>query len=247
MYCSNCGKEVGEGKFCQECGAPVSNIAVSSGDFPAQAKPRKVKKPIFKRWWFWLLIILLAFILLIALSPSEEGEKSVQTTTVSNEVVTEITSVKESTKATTKATNNKDKKASSKNESKPNNEYVYEGKNFNITYEGVKTDNELWGMSGASSNLFGIIVTIENLSDKTMTYTLEDIYVDDTYAGVSGVLNTSTPVTIAPGKKYHGYFSGTYGAPGDIKNASELEFKAVGSDENLNKIEESPIIKVSIR
>ena len=80
-----------------------------------------------------------------------------------------------------------------------------------------------------------------------MIYTLEDIYADDTYAGVSGAVNTSTPVTLAPGKTYHGYFSGVYGAPGDIKNASELEFKAVGSDENMNKIEESPVIKVPIK
>lgn len=80
-----------------------------------------------------------------------------------------------------------------------------------------------------------------------MTYTLEDIYVDDIYAGISGAVNTSTPTTVNPGKTYHGYFSGCYGAPGDIKNASELEFKVIGRDENWNTIEESPVITVTLK
>ncbi len=43
MFCKNCGKEIdNKAVVCVHCGVSL-----------------KVKKPIFKRWWFWVLIVFL--------------------------------------------------------------------------------------------------------------------------------------------------------------------------------------------
>lgn len=54
MKCNNCGSEVQENAaMCPECGAKLKNnmATVSSSSI-------KSKKPIYKNWWFWVLIIL---------------------------------------------------------------------------------------------------------------------------------------------------------------------------------------------
>ena len=48
MVCPNCGKDIGNSRFCPECGADTSKTAV--------VKSKSNKKPIFKRWWFWAII-----------------------------------------------------------------------------------------------------------------------------------------------------------------------------------------------
>lgn len=52
MNCSNCGKEVQENwAICPECGTKLqngTNEAVSSN----------LKTPVYKKWWFWVLLIL---------------------------------------------------------------------------------------------------------------------------------------------------------------------------------------------
>ena len=56
MYCSKCGFEIDKNaKFCTECGAPVSGNG---------KKNRMAKKPIYKRGWFWGIIII--FILAVS-------------------------------------------------------------------------------------------------------------------------------------------------------------------------------------
>lgn len=40
---------------------PVSNNTVSDTNVPNQQNKKKAKKPIYKRWWFWLLVIIFAF------------------------------------------------------------------------------------------------------------------------------------------------------------------------------------------
>lgn len=62
MYCKNCGKEIKPGaKFCQECGAQVSDsIQTQAGpDIVSETKPKKSKKPFYKRWWFWVIAVIL--------------------------------------------------------------------------------------------------------------------------------------------------------------------------------------------
>lgn len=62
MFCKNCGKEIESGaKFCQECGAPVQEPAQPQvgPEIIPEAKPKKTKKPFYKRWWFWVIVVIL--------------------------------------------------------------------------------------------------------------------------------------------------------------------------------------------
>ncbi len=89
MFCQNCGKEV-TGNFCENCGtavsenmqqpipqpAPQANIQpptqqpFGSSTMPTQGV-EKVKKPIYKKWWFWVII---AFVFLIIIANLGGGD-----------------------------------------------------------------------------------------------------------------------------------------------------------------------------
>lgn len=57
MYCKNCGQEIDTtGNFCQHCGAPITEHETSANSAPMQ-NLKKPKKPIYKRWWFWVLVV----------------------------------------------------------------------------------------------------------------------------------------------------------------------------------------------
>lgn len=65
-FCRNCGAELIEGKrFCPECGEPTGDNPVRaaapmpSPEYPAQKSKRK-RKSLFKRWWFWVLVVVVA-------------------------------------------------------------------------------------------------------------------------------------------------------------------------------------------
>lgn len=64
-YCRECGAALQEGaKFCPECGAPVEGAAARTApgvqlEYPAERQTR-AKKPIYKRWWFWVLAVIVA-------------------------------------------------------------------------------------------------------------------------------------------------------------------------------------------
>lgn len=62
MYCKNCGKEIEpDAKFCQECGTPVQEPAQPQAgpEIIPEEKPKKGKKPFYKRWWFWAIVVIL--------------------------------------------------------------------------------------------------------------------------------------------------------------------------------------------
>ena len=61
-YCRQCGAPLQEGtKFCSECGAPAENTPVRMAapqiEYPAE-RPKKKRKSIFMRWWFWVLAVI---------------------------------------------------------------------------------------------------------------------------------------------------------------------------------------------
>lgn len=56
MYCRNCGQQIDETQtVCPNCGAAQSEVVKIV---------EKPKKPITKRWWFWVIIVFLAFSIL---------------------------------------------------------------------------------------------------------------------------------------------------------------------------------------
>ena len=58
MYCMKCGKEV-HGNFCMNCGNKVENTVQFSQDSTSTSHAStSSKKPFYKRWWFWVLIVL---------------------------------------------------------------------------------------------------------------------------------------------------------------------------------------------
>lgn len=64
MYCQHCGAKLPDGaKFCTECGATTNQAPQqqqAAPQLPQQAaKAVKVKKPLFKRVWFWIVILVI--------------------------------------------------------------------------------------------------------------------------------------------------------------------------------------------
>lgn len=85
MFCQKCGKEV-TGNFCENCGTavnasqpmpqpatqtevqppvqpPVQQPYVPQATPPES--PKKVKNPIYKKWWFWVIIAFVLFLVII--------------------------------------------------------------------------------------------------------------------------------------------------------------------------------------
>ena len=66
MRCQNCGKEVGEARFCPNCGSAIDkgqSVKKNVGTgIPVSPVASSKKKPIYKRVWFWAAIVILAFV-----------------------------------------------------------------------------------------------------------------------------------------------------------------------------------------
>lgn len=94
MICKHCGTEF-QGKFCPECGTkaepetpmlPEAETSEQKSEQKPMEKPvKKKKKPIYRRWWFWVIVILLV------LSRGCGGKKNRQVPkeTVSRTAITE--------------------------------------------------------------------------------------------------------------------------------------------------------------
>ncbi|MCL2298658.1 MAG: zinc ribbon domain-containing protein [Firmicutes bacterium] len=85
-HCASCGSQLVEGaKFCSDCGAAQTAAADSQGAF-AKGQTQAIteafmkKKPIFKRWWFWVLAVIgvpLLLLVLVTAAKDSPGGKPV--------------------------------------------------------------------------------------------------------------------------------------------------------------------------
>ncbi len=124
MKCPYCGSDVNNEKFCPNCGGklvkgqqpnaqgniPMQQMNNPQGGYPSQQKP---KKPIYKKWWFWVII---AVIVISIGAGSAGGGKSSkdtgtkETTTVSTSAVEKTTAEKNTEETTTVQPTTKAKK-----------------------------------------------------------------------------------------------------------------------------------------
>lgn len=149
MNCKNCGNEVNKkAVICPNCGC-------------------KIKKPIFKKWWFWVIIVIL--VILIGF-PSDENDNSVasdspQINEVANEQAKELTR-----EEYIEACETIDFETLSRNPDK------YEGKKYGFTGEIIQVQESSYGNT----------VTLRiNITKKTYEYSYETYYTDTILATVN--------------------------------------------------------------
>lgn len=168
MKCPKCGKELEPNtKFCDGCGAPVQGETNCNQSVqPVQYQNNQVqqienkKKPIYKKWWFWSIIALVA-ICVIGAMPSKNGNKSskIASTTETVTTVAEETTAEETTEeptteppTTAKPTEDpaklesdfKDSCESIDFETLSRNPGKYKGNNYKFTGEVIQVQESSW-------------------------------------------------------------------------------------------------------
>ena len=112
------------------------------------------------------------------------------------------------------------------NEGKQGEGIVFSGKNYSAEYVKCFTADGVEGV-------FYIDLKISNTGDAEQTYTLEDIYVDDTHCNTG----TGLPVTAAAGKKVTGSFI--------VFCETSVDFKLnIRDKESMETIETSDVITI---
>lgn len=83
MFCQNCGAQF-NANFCPNCGTPANREGNSERTKLEQTTDEKSKKPITKKWWFWLLIVFSCIVLIssfvqndVSISKAAENSASV--------------------------------------------------------------------------------------------------------------------------------------------------------------------------
>lgn len=91
MKCSQCGN-IFEGALCPLCGtSPVIQEPhiVNSPIGPGQPALNQINRPVYKKWWFWVIIAVVAVGTIVVLSnnsPSKSGDEQSGSLTASNTV-----------------------------------------------------------------------------------------------------------------------------------------------------------------
>ena len=90
MFWKKCGKEIKETwKVCPNCGEPITDVPTKHlENIRKNEKQNKVKKPIFKRVWFWIVIILVVFLIFFIIIG--ESEETPQNEMVESEIQTDL-------------------------------------------------------------------------------------------------------------------------------------------------------------
>lgn len=75
MKCSHCGAEF-EGNFCTACGAKAEPCPQPSPEIPTdRPRSQKLKKPIYKKWWFYVIVAVVVIAIAGRISGGSKSEK----------------------------------------------------------------------------------------------------------------------------------------------------------------------------
>ena len=177
MKCQNCGKELNQDmQFCNNCGAPVMQlpqppmqnnqpVQFQQNPIPPQMPVIKKKKPLYKKWWFWVLMGLATFFVYIIGVAAIGSSDSEDTTSTTSAVAVETTAEVDAEEATTE----KPTEQPATEKSKENlNKVIFNNNGVKITYTGTEE-----GLLGTNINLL-----IENNSGQDYTIQARDVSVD---------------------------------------------------------------------
>lgn len=212
MKCNNCGAD-NDGEFCLYCGTNFKQKNTTPEQTTVQSPfnpVQKLKKPIFKQWWVWLIVI---FIGIYAVSQSGNSLKKVSNVTQSS-----ISQPQANSMSNTEETFGINETAVLKtlkitaNELKESN-----GKQFAQPHEGKV--------------FLGVKFTIENISEKDQIMSsllLFNAYIDGVkcnYSLPASIVFDEGTIdgTVAPNKKLVGWY--TVEVPKDWSNL-ELQIKS---------------------
>ena len=75
MFCQKCGTQVNENdNVCFKCGNILNSEPVAQQ--PVYEKPKKAKKPFYKKWWVWTIAAILLLVIWIGNLPSDSTTTS---------------------------------------------------------------------------------------------------------------------------------------------------------------------------
>lgn len=198
MKCQNCGKEINQDmQFCDNCGAPVMQqpqppmqnnqpVQFQQNPVPPQMPVTKKKKPLYKKWWFWVLVglaIIIIYAIGVAGGSSEtEGSNSSAstTTTVAIETTVEVATDEPTTEKPTDDPAKIEQKFKDSCESidfktLSRNPDKYKGNNYKLTGEVIQVQE-------------GWLDTVElriNITKEEFEYIDEVMWTDTIYATVT--------------------------------------------------------------
>lgn len=196
MYCKNCGTQINDGAaFCEKCGTATS--AAPTPVIPAETQ-KKQKKPLYKKWWFWLIVVFLVF--MIVPTNAEDTPEKVPAEKTPEVIAT--TAAKEETKAEAK-----EEKVFTVGD-------TVEARNILVTLNDVSENIGSDFAAPETGNIFVLCeFTIENQSSEDIAVSSLlsfSGYFDDYAASVSLMAMVADSEkqqldgTIAPGKKMRG-------------------------------------------
>lgn len=192
MLCPKCGKEVNEGaRFCDACGSPLAQqqngSTVPYMPAPVVTTNTQTKKPVYKKWWFWVLIVFAVFIVLGSLGSNEDDNNENVGQSVSDTEETTKEPTENETEAETEAPTDpptedpakvekefKDSCGSIDFETLARNPEKYKGNNYKITGQVIQVQ-EGW---------FNQVELRINITKEEFEYIDDVLWTDTIYATV---------------------------------------------------------------